>query len=41
MQGNVRPVSDILKDLHDRWSNLSESQKQNISVTVAGDVIAV
>ncbi|SDX95944.1 phage tail tape measure protein [Thermoactinomyces sp. DSM 45892] len=35
-QETVRPVADILGDLHNRWDSLSNSQKQNIAVTVAG-----
>jgi hypothetical protein len=41
INGNVRPVGEILKDLASRWSSLSESQKQNIGVTVAGNAVAV
>lgn len=36
INGNVRPVSDILKDLSVKWKNLTDEQKQNIGVTVAG-----
>ncbi|MFQ3543658.1 phage tail tape measure protein [Halobacillus rhizosphaerae] len=32
----VRPVSDIIEDLSQRWWDLSDSQRQNIAVTVAG-----
>lgn len=33
---DVRPVNDILKDLSGRWFDLSDAQRQNIAVTVAG-----
>jgi TP901 family phage tail tape measure protein len=36
MQGNVRPVSDILQDLAGNWTSLSDEQRQNLSVTLAG-----
>lgn len=32
----VRPVNDILDDLGKRWDTISDSQRQNIAVTVAG-----
>jgi TP901 family phage tail tape measure protein len=32
----VRPVSDILDDLGVRWDRLSDSERQNIAVKVAG-----
>ena len=35
-QEDVRPVNDILGDLANRWFDLSDSQRQNIAVTVAG-----
>ena len=33
---DVRPVNDILGDLALRWTDLSDSQRQNIAVQVAG-----
>lgn len=36
MAGNVRPVSDILGDLAGKWSTLSDEQRQNMGVTLAG-----
>lgn len=36
IQGNVLPVNDILADLASKWGTLSDSQRQNIAVTVAG-----
>jgi len=36
LQGNVRPVSEILTDLAGNWSSLSEEQQQNMGVTLAG-----
>ena len=36
MAGNVKPVSDTLADLAGRWTSLSDEQRQNIGVTVAG-----
>jgi TP901 family phage tail tape measure protein len=36
MSGNVRDVSDILGDLSGKWTNLSDEQKQNLGVTIAG-----
>lgn len=32
----VKPVNDILEDLGSKWSGLSDSQRQNIAVQVAG-----
>ena len=34
--GQVRQVSDILDDLHGQWDKLTDSQKQNIAIQVAG-----
>ena len=34
--GSMREVSDILDDLSGRWSSLSDEQRQNIGVTIAG-----
>lgn len=36
LQGNVRPVSNILSDLAGKWSSLSDEQRQNLGVTLAG-----
>jgi TP901 family phage tail tape measure protein len=36
LAGNVRPVSDIMSDLAGKWSSLSDEQRQNTSVSVAG-----
>ena len=36
MQGEVRPVNDILSELAGKWYELSDSQRQNIAVQVAG-----
>ncbi|GLI85721.1 SPBc2 prophage-derived uncharacterized transglycosylase YomI [Rossellomorea marisflavi] len=36
MTGNVRPVSNILDDLASKWSSLSDEQRQNLGVTLAG-----
>lgn len=36
MEGNVRPVNEILTDLATNWSTLSEEQQQNAGVTLAG-----
>ncbi|PLR99650.1 phage tail tape measure protein [Bacillus sp. T33-2] len=36
MSGNVKPVSDILSELASRWSSLSDQQRQNMGVTLAG-----
>ena len=36
MSGNIKPVSDILGDLAGRWTSLSDEQRQNVGVTVAG-----
>ena len=33
---DARPVQDILGDLHGKWGTLNDSQKQNISIQVAG-----
>lgn len=34
--GNVRAVSDIIADLADKWDSLTESERQNTAVRVAG-----
>lgn len=34
--GNVRPVSDILGELAKDWTTLSDEQRQNLGVTLAG-----
>src|SRR5690606_5196404 len=36
IQGNVLPVNDILADLAGKWGTLTDGQRQNIAVTVAG-----
>jgi len=36
MAGNVRPVSDILGELAGKWTTLSDEQRQNLGVTLAG-----
>lgn len=36
MEGNVRPVQDILSDLAVKWDGLSDAQRQQIAVTLAG-----
>jgi TP901 family phage tail tape measure protein len=36
LAGNVRPVSDIMSNLASKWTNLSDEQKQNTAVSVAG-----
>lgn len=36
MAGNVRPVSDIMEDLAGKWSGLTDEQRQNTAVSVAG-----
>ncbi|MBD1379228.1 phage tail tape measure protein [Metabacillus arenae] len=36
MSGNVRPVSDILEQLAGKWTSLSDEQRQNLGVTLAG-----
>jgi TP901 family phage tail tape measure protein len=36
MGGNIRPVSDILEELSGKWSTLSDEQRQNLGVTLAG-----
>lgn len=36
MNGNVRDASDIIEDLASRWNYLSDSERQNIAVKVAG-----
>lgn len=36
MAGNVRPVSDIIEDLAGNWTTLTDEQRQNLGVTLAG-----
>lgn len=36
MEGNMRPVQDILDELASRWSTLSTAQQQNTAIGVAG-----
>ena len=36
MAGNTKDVGDIIADLGGKWNTLSDSQRQNIAVTVAG-----
>jgi Phage-related minor tail protein len=36
MAGNVRPVADILEDLASNWGDLTDSQRQNLGVSLAG-----
>jgi TP901 family phage tail tape measure protein len=36
MAGSVRPVSDIISDLAGRWTSLTDEQRQNLGVTLAG-----
>ena len=36
MAGNVKPVSEILSQLAGRWTDLSDEQRQNLGVTLAG-----
>lgn len=36
MGGNVKPVSEILGNLASRWQSLSNEQRQNLGVTIAG-----
>lgn len=36
MGGNVKPVSDILSELAGQWTDLSDEQRQNLGVTLAG-----
>ncbi|MNF99589.1 Phage-related minor tail protein [compost metagenome] len=36
LEGNVRPVSDILGQLAGKWTSLSDEQRQNLGVTLAG-----
>lgn len=36
LSGSVRPVNDILGELAGKWTSLSDEQRQNIGVTVAG-----
>ena len=35
-EAEIRPVTDILSDLALVWNDLSDSQRQNIGVTIAG-----
>lgn len=36
IQGQVKPVSQILGELSNKWNTLSDTQRQNIGVSVAG-----
>lgn len=36
MAGNIRPVSDIMKDLAGKWANLTDEERQHTAVSVAG-----
>src|SRR5690606_29206314 len=36
MEGNVRPVNSILSELGDKWHTLTDAERQNIAVTLAG-----
>lgn len=36
LEGNIRPVEDILDELAEKWSSLSDEQRQNLGVTLAG-----
>jgi TP901 family phage tail tape measure protein len=36
LEGNVRPVSDIITDLAANWTTLTDEQRQNLGVTLAG-----
>jgi hypothetical protein len=36
MAGNVRPVSDIIEQLAGKWTGLTDEQRQNTAVSVAG-----
>lgn len=36
LQGNVRPVNSILEELASKWTSLSDEQRQNLGVTLAG-----
>lgn len=36
MEGNIRPVEDILDELAGKWATLSAEQRQNIGVILAG-----
>jgi TP901 family phage tail tape measure protein len=36
MAGNVKPVQDILSELATKWYDLTDSERQNIAVKVAG-----
>lgn len=36
MAGNVRPVSNIIENLSAKWHKLSDEQRQNLGVTLAG-----
>lgn len=36
LQGKVKPVSAILGELNEKWSGLTDAQRQNVSVGVAG-----
>lgn len=36
LQGEVRPVTEILDELAEKWHTLSDAERQNTSVAVAG-----
>ncbi|MGG0308456.1 phage tail tape measure protein [Priestia megaterium] len=36
LEGNVKPVNTILGELSEKWNGLSDSQRQNMGVTLAG-----
>lgn len=36
MGGNVKPVSNIIEELAGKWGSLSDEQRQNLGVTLAG-----
>lgn len=40
MGGNVKPVSNILSELAGKWTTLSDEQRQNLGVTLAGIMIS-
>lgn len=39
LEGNVKPVQDILGDLASKWTSLSDEQRQNTAVSVAGRLV--
>ncbi|MEM4995025.1 transglycosylase SLT domain-containing protein [Priestia sp. SB1] len=36
LEGNVKPVNTILGELSEKWNGLSDAQRQNMGVTLAG-----